>query len=50
MDKDQDLGNGYQASMMEIYILDIIKRIENREKENIFGLQAVFSKEIFWEI
>ncbi len=50
MDRDQDLENGYRASVMEIYILDIIKKIENREKENIFGLQAVFLKEIFQEI
>lgn len=50
MDRDQDSENGSRASVMEIYILDIIKKIENREKENIFGLQAVFLKEIFQEI
>ncbi len=50
MDRDQDSENGSRASVMEIYILDIIKKIENREKENIFGLQAVFLKEFFQEI
>lgn len=46
MDRDQGMENGYQVSVMEIYISDNIKKIKNREKGNIYGLQAVFFREI----
>lgn len=47
MDRDQDKENGYRVFMMEIYISETTKKIENREKENIYGLQGVFLKAIF---